>query len=320
MLGCILLVFGSGGEYLVFGPVTSWTIALTALFGQLVLIDVDGPVGRRDIAASALGLVGMMSSGFGVIFAVAIAVSLAIRRRWSALAVVVGPQLLAFTWWWATFGKDQAADQVPGSRSAAPDYAVRGISAAFDAFTAVPALSGVVMIGAASFGFALLHDVRCSATVWGLGAATVSLYIVLGVQRSGFGIEQAASPRYSMVGAILLLPSIGLAVDRLRGWGPRPLAVAYVIAATSILVNLGRLQLVTEARGEAALQSKATYELVAGSPDFNSYDPKAIIDPHSENVTVGFIPWLVDHGMIEPRPATTSDEKATLAAIPRKDD
>ena len=50
-------------------------------------------------------------------------------------------------------------------------------------------------------------------TLWLTAAA---MYVGLGTQRVGFGVENAAISRYQYMGAMLLAPAFALAVDQLR--------------------------------------------------------------------------------------------------------
>ena len=45
------------------------------------------------------------------------------------------------------------------------------------------------------------------------------MFIGLGIERGGFGIETAANSRYVYVGAVLLIPAFGVAVDQLARIG-----------------------------------------------------------------------------------------------------
>src|SRR4029077_4092984 len=88
-----------------------------AFIGQLLLVDHDGPLDRRDGFGVAVSLVGVSSSGFGPFFGFGVAVLLVLRRRWLAAVVAVVPQALAWMWWWHLWGADPAAgDGTPGIR------------------------------------------------------------------------------------------------------------------------------------------------------------------------------------------------------------
>ena len=90
-----LLVFGSGWENIVFGIQITYNLSLCAFLAVLVLVDHDGAPDRRDVLAAVVGLIGVMSSGFGPFFVVGAAVFVVVRRRpWRTLLLVVGPQAL----------------------------------------------------------------------------------------------------------------------------------------------------------------------------------------------------------------------------------
>ena len=141
----LLLVFGSGWENLVFAIQICYNLSLFVFLAQLVLVDHDGPVDRRDVLGAGLAVIGMMSSGFGPIFMVGIFVFLLIRQRWRALLVAVVPQALAYGWWLLVWSSDPAANRNPGNRSQLPAFVVRGIGSTFEAMTSLPGLAGIAI-------------------------------------------------------------------------------------------------------------------------------------------------------------------------------
>src|SRR5690606_17763471 len=133
LLAVTLLLFGAGWHNLTFAIQVCYSLSVVCFLGQLLLVDHAGPIDRRDVAGAALGLVGGMTSGFGPIFMVGLAVLLVLRRRWMALLVGVGPQAIAYAWWMLAWNSD-APNAVPaGDRSQVPAYVVRGVGGTFEA-------------------------------------------------------------------------------------------------------------------------------------------------------------------------------------------
>jgi hypothetical protein len=311
-LTSILLVFGSGVEFIAFAAITSWTLSLNAFLAQLLLIDHDEPAVWRDATAAGVGVLGMASSGFGLFYALGVAVWLGVRGRFRTIAVVVGPQVLAVAAWWLRWGRDQAARRVPGPRSVAPEFAVRGITAAFDALLGISAVTGVAMLAT---GIALVlgpSGRRERAFQCAVVATLATTYLGVGVQRAGFGIDSAAQGRYVAIGAFLLVPVVGLAVDQLRRIDARAIWIGYVVVAVSVSVNLGRLQVVTAERGNAALDVRETLELVAGSDELADADPATVPAPLAPDVQLGDLPELIEEGAIVPRTPSTARELAIV--------
>jgi hypothetical protein len=296
-LSFVLLVFGSGGEFIAFAAITSWTLTLNAFLAQLLVLDRFEPSIRRDLAVAALGLVGTASSGFGMFFALGGAAWLTVHREPGRIPLCIGPSVVAFAAWWATWGRDQAADRVPGPRSIAPEFAVRGIVAAVDGLVAVGALTGVVIIAAA---IAFPRSRPAVATGTALAVAAGSMYLGIGVQRAGFGVDFAASGRYVAFGAFLLMPLIGLGADLLRRFDQRGAMVVYGLAAVSVVVNAGRMQIVTTDRGEEAAAVRAALIEIARSPDLDQADPTARPIGAAPDIQYRDIDELVELGAIDP--------------------
>ncbi|MFM2072543.1 MAG: hypothetical protein RLZZ623_2806, partial [Actinomycetota bacterium] len=209
-----LLVFGPGWENIVFAIQITCNLSLLAFLLQILLVDHDGPVDRRDIAGSALAVIGVMSSGFGVFFFLGIAILLILRQRWTALAVAVAPQGLALAWWAVRWGGKSSESRVPGPVSMVPTFAVHGVTAVFDSLVTVPGLGGIAAI--AALAVALWHRPgwRAQSILITLWLTVAGLYVGIGYERIGFGVEGGGISRYLHIGAMLLAPAFALSVDR----------------------------------------------------------------------------------------------------------
>lgn len=314
VVAALLLVLGSSNEYMLWGPVTSWQYSLVALLATLLLVDAHAGLHWRHAVAAVVLLVGVASSGYGVLFLPAVALALLARRRWLPALVVVGPGAVAALWWWATWGQDQSSQRVPGPRVLAPQFAVRGVETAFAALTGVPVLTGLVLVATLWFGVFGVARERAVATVWPLVVAVVTMYVGLGLQRIGFGVAAGGNAKYAGMGATLLAPSLAVTIDAARGLGPRGLRVAYGLLAVSIVVNLGSLRVNLAERSSQAAESRRVIELVAGSPEFfpgrEAQAPSAL----SPDVQIDDLEYLERLGAIAPRVPATEEERSLVRA------
>ena len=89
LLCSILLVFGGGWMNIVFAVQITYNLSLVCFLAQVLLADHDGPIDRRDWLGAALGVLGVMSSGFGPFFIAGMAALLVLRGRWRAAAIAV---------------------------------------------------------------------------------------------------------------------------------------------------------------------------------------------------------------------------------------
>jgi hypothetical protein len=307
-----LLVFGSGWENIVFAIQLTYNLSLLCFLAHLLLADHDGPPDRRDAIGVAIGLVGVMSSGFGPFFIAGIAVFLAVRQRWLAMLIAASPLALAWGAWFLVWGADPAADSLPSGRTQVPAFARRGIFASFDGLTAMPTLAGVVVL--AALGVLVWRGVRSrdGAILVTLAATTVLMFLGVGWQRAGLGAEAAAASRYVFMGAVLLAPLFALTVDQVGKLAEPGVWAARLLLAVAVVLNAGWL--VSNGNAWAALSSneRHAFELLAGSPLSAQADPLIRPAPFSPDVSMGDIPWLVEEGAITPRPVVTPADQALL--------
>jgi hypothetical protein len=283
---CLLVVFGNGAENILWAFQVGFVGSV--LFGLLawVLIDRERPV---DLAAAACLLLGVMSSGIGLVFATAIAVQLLAARQFRRLWVVV-PAGLAFVAWFATVGHGGAglptgavlASGTPQARAVAlARFVANGISA-----TAVSLVGGYHHLGdgpVAPVGAALvLAAVGLAAQrrwmgprAWGGAAGLLFLFVLVGLVRSEFGPATASAGRYLYVGAVLGLVWCGSINP---GWQPRGSlrGALGVIGALALVANLAILQadlLVRLAGARRQAAEISAVEALRGSPGADLRDP-----------------------------------------------
>ncbi len=312
LLCTVLLWFGGGWENIVFAVQITYNLSLVAFLAQLVLVDHEGRPDHRDAIGAALGVIGVMSSGFGPFFIVGVALVLLLRRRWFAAAIAVIPQGLAYGWWAVNWGADVASNEITGPRTLAPAFAVRGIVATFERLVAIPSLAGVAIVGSLAVVLVAGRDWRTRSMLVTLWMVPTMMFVGIGVQRIGFGLDSAASSRYLHVAAMFMVPLLGLAVDRLQVWSMPVFRAAQVVLVVSVVLNAGWLHVDGGSWARRAAESRRTYELLAGSPLTATVDPSVVPVPFDPDVTVGRIAEMVERGAIEPRSTSTPDDEALV--------
>jgi hypothetical protein len=305
----VVLLLGSAREFILHGPITSYQYSLLAFLGALLLME-SPTLNARHFAASALLVVGVMASAYGLLFLPGVAVASLGRRRWAISAVVLVPSSMLLSWWWLTWSGDASSDRVPGPRSLAPKFAMRGIEATIEVLLSVGALVGVALVLIVWFGIVRVPAERAWCTVWPLSTALVVSFAALGFQRIGFGVDAAATPKYSGVGAVLLAPAVAVTVDATRRFGPQALGSLYLLLAVSVGVNLGAMQFSLSERAERAQQSRMVFDLVAGSQ--LEVAPDRSLSLISPDVQFRDLERLVERGAINPRSPVTASEWAVV--------
>ena len=312
ILCSVLLVFGGGWENIVFAIQITYNLSLVAFLAQVLLVDHDGRPDRRDAFGAVLGLIAVSSSGFGPFFIIGLTVLLGLRRRWLALAIAVGPQLVAYAWWFFTWQSDLAADAMPGPRSQVPQFVVRGLESSFSSIMVFASLAGIAIIGAAAASMWNGRTWTTRTTLVAMWVTTLAMYAGVGIQRIGFGINSAEASRYQYITAMLLVPAIGLAVDHLRiVTVPLRWATLGVLAA-GVVVNAGVLQSAGGDWAARARESQDLFEIVAGSGLAAEVDPNTPPDAFNPDVTVRWLPWIAAEGAITPRPPANDAEVARV--------
>jgi len=314
ILAGMLAVFGSGWENIVFAIQLTYNLSLLAFLVHILLIDHDGPPDGRDWFGVVAGLVAVASSGFGPFFIVGTLLFMAMRRRWKAALIAVGPTALVSAWWWLVWGQDPAGKSSRSSYSQIPAFVNRGLTAVFQGLTGMASLVGIAMIATLAALLWRRRDRIANDLMVSLAVTAVLTFLGIGIERVGLGIETAANSRYVYVGAVLLIPAFGVAVDQLMRLGTPAVWAGRLVLLGSLVLNIGALRTNATEWAKRAAGERNLLEMVAASPAFPTADPSVAPLAFSPDVRIQDIPELIADGAIHPHPATTPDEQALVTA------
>jgi hypothetical protein len=314
ILAGTLAVFGSGWENIVFAIQLVYNLSLLAFLVHLWLIDHDGPPDRRDALGAVAGLVAVSSSGFGPFFIVGTLVFMLLRRRWKAAALAVVPAGLASAWWWLFWGKDPAGDALHSRLSDVPAYVRHGIEAVFQSL-AMSSLVGVSMLSTLAVLLWRTRDSRAHDLMLSLAITAGLIYVGLGIQRGGFGVETGAISRYVYIGAVLLIPAFGVAVDQLARIGAPALWAGRLVLISATAMNIAALRSNADVWAARAAGERRLLELIAASPAISTVDKSASPLPFSPDLDIADLPELIADGAIHPHAPTTPEEQAVVDAV-----
>jgi hypothetical protein len=311
----MLIVFGSGFDNIVFAIQVCYNLSLIFFLAQLLLVDHDGPIDGRDYLGAVLGVLGMMTSGFGPIFVVGIATLLILRRRWKALAVAVVPQGLVFGWWLLEWYSDNAADKRPGDRALVPLFFVRGVTATFEAMVAFASLAGVAILGVVALTLwrGISWPGRRLMIAWSV--TVVVMFLAVGWGRIGFGVVSGGSSRYVHVAAIIIAPAFALAVDQLGRIATEARWAGRLVLLAAVGVNLGLLRNSSAQWAINARAEQRLFELVAGSDLAAGANPAIVLSTNSPDVNVSDLPELVRRHAITPRQPSNQAEEQDVRKV-----
>ncbi len=312
----LLLVFGTGWEDIVFAVQLVYNLSLVCFLAHLRLVDHDGPVDRRDVVGSALGLLSITSSGFGPFFLVGVGVLLVLRRRWVAAAVAVGPQALAYLWWWVAWGGDPTAERHEAGVRSIVRYAREMLSLTLGGMTGQEILGGAALLGiVAVCVWRGRLDWRRRSVLLALAATVVVMFGGIAVQRAGLGLASAASGRYQYMAAMLLVPALGLAVDQVRRFDRYALLAVHMLLVVSVAQNARALVRWSDQWADVARADQRLFETVAGFPGIDQADQRLMMSDFNPDVLLADLPLLVADGAITPRTDLTHDEQQIVVDI-----
>lgn len=288
------------------------------LFGyaQLLLIDRDGPVGRRDVVGVLFGVLALMASGIGMVMVVVAAAAALLRRGWLAAAVHGGvPTLVYCVWlWWHREGSVE--DTTGGLQDALP-WLADGVSGVYLALGHVGALAivlamvTVVGLVLAWRGLPLPDWRRQAAGPAALLVGLVAFFVLVGYSRGGLPAASARSSRYIGIGAALVLPAVAVAINAIAArWRLGWLAlVPLVVAIPFEAARLGDLPL---PRDSASI--RVTLLTAAYSPCLDDARAGLQVDPsfyRASGATVAFLRDARERGLLPPPP----DDVSTYAHV-----
>jgi hypothetical protein len=313
ILAGTLAVFGSGWENIVFAIQLVYNLSLLAFLVHLILIDHDGPPDRRDALGVVAGLVAVASSGFGPFFIVGTLLFTVLRRRWKAAAIATIPTALASAWWWLFWGQDPAGGS-SRSLSQMPPYVNRGLSAVFQGLTATASLVGISLLATIAVLLWRRRDSAAHDLMFSLAVTATLIYIGLGIERAGLGVETAANSRYVYVAAALLIPAFGIAVDQLGRVASPALWAGRLLLIAATAMNISALRSNGNDWANRAIAERNVLELVAASPALSTVEGGAAPLPFSPDLRIIDIPELIADGAIHPHAAATPAEQSAVDA------
>jgi hypothetical protein len=297
----VMLLFGPGYDDLLWafqiGFVASTASGLWALW-----LMSTGPTRSRSILVAILLLVGVASSGIGLIYLSAAGVRAAIDRSRHRYLASVALALVVYLAWWAVYGRTNAelTDRF-GLQNLAliPAFVMQGTAATFGAVAGLgPAFGSIIAV--AAFGGLALRWLRggdvpplAVVGVWGVAVS----FLLIGFVRAGIGLEEPGASRYLYPAAPfpLLIAAAMIGRPGTRNEQVRRLAlpvVAAAIVATSIPGLLaGRDAFLAIARETSAVIGFVErYRGTPAVPDKRMLSPLPTVGRLHEIVTAAGIP------------------------------
>jgi len=220
-----LVLFGPGEQNIIWAFQIGFTGSLTFGLAQLVLIDHDGPLDKRDALGVVAGALSLLSSGVGVAMAVVVGLATFGRRGYKVAMLQTVPLAAMFLVWssvehpqlTSAFGRPPLAVVYRWVRSGEI-----GLFLALGHFQLVAALLAFVLVVGLVLAWSRISidQLRRRASIPAamfIGTIVFSIFTAEGRWISG--AQFARSSRYVHIGAALSLPAIAVAIDAIaRRW------------------------------------------------------------------------------------------------------
>ena len=246
-----LFVFlGSGRQDIVWAFQIGFVGSLVCGLAQLLWVDHDGPVDRRDAVGLGFGVVGLLCSGVAVTMTVVVGVAVLIRRGLRPALLQTVPLGALYGTWYITYGHDGHAQETQQLRRlglhvqlgrpsllAAACFVGTGFENAFGQIAQVPGV-GVLLAALLAVGLVIawgripLQQLRSQAAApAALLLGSVVFLSVAAYGRAGFGPQFARQSRYVHLVTAMVLPALAVAADAIgasvaRADGGRDSAIA----------------------------------------------------------------------------------------------
>ena len=236
----LLLFLGSAYQDLLWAFQVGYLASIPLGLGALLLLDVDRPDGRRQVAAGMLLLLSVASSGVGLIWCAAVFVEGMLRTdRWRVLPALALP-LAGYVLWDIFFGPRQGRQALTDAITSGPAFVMAGLLHLAAGLSGLGSGAGATVL-ALAIGVVAWGACRrpLSARTWGALAALLLFYGSIAATRSQLGIEQANESRYIYVGAVFGLMIIAEAARSLRAH--RSVVVRLVSAGIVVVSIVGNL-------------------------------------------------------------------------------
>jgi hypothetical protein len=312
LMTILLLVFGAGWENLMFAVQIVYNFSLLAFLGQLLLVDHDGPLDRRDGFGVAISLIGVSSSGFGPFFGFGVGLLLVLRRRWLAAVVAVVPQALAWIWWWLTWGSDPPGERGSSLRFVV-DWTEHGLWAVFGSLTATGLLAWPAIVLCIAMALWPGTGAYRRAPIIAMLATVLAMYIGIATRREVFGVFASAWPRYQYMAAMIAAPVLAYGLDQIRRFASWARWIPRVVLLLAIARNVVWMHDGADSWGTASRADRRLFSLVAGSDQRLQARPDRSMSAFSPDVLVIDLDTLVDDGAIERVPPATPEERDAVA-------
>ena len=299
---CCVAFMSAGYEVLMMATNMAHVAPIFIGLYQLILVDHDGDISKRDIVATLLGVIAVICAGTSIPLIVMIALFLVLQRQYKRAVLIAVPPAALWLMWFVEYGtlnhgvKGDTQYTTFNKTEQIAQYVIKGLQGSLEAISHIGGSSTFLIV--LCFLGLYKKSIMSKAILmpFCMAVGSVLFYFITGFSRVTFG--EPVSGRYLYLGAIFIIPLVFIGIESLL----EDVAVRqfFTIAATVWISAMGIIGFLAaietspytyQGRREAI---ESVRDLVAsGSMDFAGA-PSPVFDP---NLTVDWIKRLVDNNM-----------------------
>jgi hypothetical protein len=299
---CCVAFMSAGFEVLMMATNMAHVAPIFIGLYQLILVDHDGDISRRDIVAATLGVIAVLCAGTSIPLIVMIALFLVLQRQFKRAALIAAPPAMLWLMWFVKYGtlnhrnKGDMQFTIFNKTAQIAQYVIKGIQGSLEAISHISGSSTFLII--LCFLGLYKRSIKSKATLmpFCMAVGSVMFYFITGFSRVTFGAP--VSSRYVYLGAIFIIPLVFIGIESLLEqvasrhiftlvatmWISAMGVIGFLAATeTSPYSNKARIDTILEARDL----------VVSGSTEISG-TPSPTFDP---DLTVDWIKRLVDNNM-----------------------
>ena len=299
---CCVAFMSAGFEVLMMATNMAHVAPIFIGLYQMILVDHDGDISRRDIVAATLGVIAVLCAGTSIPLIVMIALFLVLQRQFKRAALIAAPPAMLWLAWFVKYGtlnhrnKGDMQFTIFNKTAQIAQYVIKGIQGSLEAISHISGSSTFLII--LCFLGLYKRSIKSKAILmpFCMAVGSVMFYFITGFSRVTFGAP--VSSRYVYLGAIFIIPLVFIGIESLLEqvasrhiftlvatmWISAMGVIGFLAATeTSPYSNKARIDTILEAR-----------DLVASGSTEISGTPSPTFDP---DLTVDWIKRLVDNNM-----------------------
>ena len=299
---CCIAFLSAGYEVLMMATNMAHVAPIFLGLYQLILVDHDGDISKRDIVATMLGVIAVLCAGTSIPLIIMIALFLVLKRQFKRASLIALPPASLWLIWFFKYGtlnhgvKGDTQYTTFNKTEQIAQYVIKGMQGSLEAISHISGSSTFLII--LCFLGLYKKSIKSQAILmpFCMAVGSVLFYFITGFSRVTFG--EPVSGRYLYLGAIFIIPLVFIGIESLL----EDVAVRqfFTIAATVWISAMGIIGFLAatesspytyQARREAI---ESVRDLVASGATDLTGAPSPVFDP---NLTVDWIKRLVDNNM-----------------------